>query len=57
MRSNLDERIDALRPGRSIEISRTDSGWCTAERTGDGRKVRFVRHTAAGWHVFKTCNY
>ena len=53
MKTNLDKRIDALKPGQSIEISRTETGRCTAERSGDGRKIRFVRHAGNGWHVFK----
>jgi hypothetical protein len=57
MRSNLDKRIDALRPGQSIEISRTETGRCTAERSGDGKTIRFVRHTTTGWTVFKTSAY
>ena len=57
MKSNLDKRIDALNPGQSIEISRTDTGWCTAERSGNGRTLRFVRHTATSFRVFKTCNF
>jgi len=57
MRSNLDKRIDALRPGQSIEISRTETGHCIAERSGDGKTIRFVRHTTTGWTVFKTSAY
>jgi len=57
MKANLDKRIDALNPGQSIEISRTETGHCTAERSGDGRTLRFVRHTDAGFQTFKTCNF
>ena len=57
MRSDLDKKIDALRPGQSIEISRTETGHGTAERSGNGKTIRFVRHTTTGWTVFKTSAY
>jgi len=53
----MDRRINALRPGQSIRISGDDDRWCTAERSGDGRTLRFVRHTATGFQVFKTCDF
>jgi hypothetical protein len=57
MKTNLDKRIDALRPGQIIEISKTGMGRCTVERSGDGSQLRFVRHTTNGWTVFKVCNF
>jgi len=57
MKTNLDKRIDALKPGQSIKISGDETRWCTAERSGDGRTLRFVRHTDAGFQTFKTCNF
>ena len=53
----MNRRINALRPGQSIRISADDARWCTAERSGDGRTLRFVRHTGNGSKVFKTCNF
>jgi len=57
MQSDLDKKLDALRPGQSIKISGNEKCWCTAERTGDGRTLCFVRHTDAGFDVFMTCNF
>ncbi len=57
MRSNLDKKIDALKPGQSIKISGDENRWCTAERSGDGKTLRFTRHTATSFQVFKTCTF
>ena len=43
-----DERIAALKPGASIELSRVRSTRVIAERTGDGKRVRIVREYLAG---------
>lgn len=55
--STLDQRIDALQPGQEIRISGDDTIWVTAERSGNGKLLRFVRHTANGFTVFKTCRF
>lgn len=61
MRTNqpnaLDARISALKPGQSVELSRTDSGHVTVERSGNGRQLRFVRHTPQGSKVFKVGSF
>lgn len=57
MMNKIDQRIDALNPGESIEISRTDAGWCMAERSGDGKTLRFVRHVGNTSTVFHTCAF
>jgi len=47
-----DEKIDALQPGATIELSRNDEGvQVIAERTGDGKRVRIVRIHADGEKV------
>jgi hypothetical protein len=44
-----DQKIDALKPGATIELSRNDAGTSViAERTGDGKRVRIVRIHADG---------
>jgi len=53
----MNHKINALRPGQSVEISRTENGYCTAERSGDGETLRYVRHTCDGFQVFKTCRF
>jgi len=55
--SSLDQRINRLAPGESLEIGGNGNVWTTAERTADGKKIRFVRHTASGFEVFKTANF
>ena len=54
MTSTLDQRINALRPGQEIRISGDTTIWVTAERSGDGKWVRFVRHTLNGFTVIRT---
>lgn len=46
-------KIQSLRPGRSIELSRTASGRVIAERSGDGRMLRIVRETSGGYEVIR----
>lgn len=55
--SALDQRLNALRPGQEIRISGDDTCWVTAERTGDGQWLRFVRHTLNGFIVFHTTRF
>lgn len=54
----LDQKINSLQAGESIEISRTDNDlYCTVERSGDGKVIRFVRHHGNTETVFKSMNY
>ncbi len=48
MANELDTRINAMLPGESIELSRTNEAACHAERSGDGSTLRFVRTKADG---------
>jgi hypothetical protein len=48
----MDKKINSLKPGQSIELSRNEFAWVTVERSGDGKRVRFVRHTENGFVVF-----
>lgn len=57
MKQTIDQRISKMKPGDSIEFSRVGSTYVTAERTGNGRKINFVRHTPTGWQVFKTSSF
>jgi hypothetical protein len=53
----VDQIIGNLEPGQEAEISRYGGVWCTVERSGDGRTLRFVRHTATGWEVYRVVRY
>lgn len=53
----LDQRINSLRPGHEIELSRSNGFWVTAERSGCGKWLRFVRHHANGFEVIKTSRF
>ena len=55
--SNLDKKINALKNGESIEISRTELGFVTVERSGDGQTLRFIRHTGNTSTVFHSCKF
>ena len=57
MTTTLDQQIDALKPGQEIRISGDDACWVTAERSGNGLLLRFVRHTPNGFKVFKTTQF
>ena len=57
MTTTLDQRFNALEPGQEIRISGDDALWVTAERSGDGQWLRFVRHTPHGFTVFKTTRF
>ena len=55
--TTLDQRINALKPGGEIRLSGDDATWVTAERSGDGQWLRFVRHNPNGFTVFKTTRF
>ncbi|MBZ5639174.1 MAG: hypothetical protein LAO51_10545 [Acidobacteriia bacterium] len=46
--ATTDEKIDALKPGRSIELTRVRNTRVIAERTGDGKRLRIVREYLEG---------
>ena len=48
----VDEIVNALRPGQSVELSRVGEVFVTVERTGNGQRVRFVRHSGNKTTVF-----
>ena len=50
----LDQRITDCPPGGTIRLGGDEHVWTTAERSGDGKTVRFIRHTPRGFEVFKT---
>lgn len=41
--SNLDAKINSLKSGGSFIISTDSNIICSVERSGDGKKLRFVR--------------
>ena len=57
MTTALDQRIDALQPGQEIYISGDDAIWVTAERSGNGQWLRYVRNTPKGFTVFKITRF
>jgi hypothetical protein len=57
MNTTLDQVIDALKPGQEIQVSGDSNLWVTAERSGNGQWLRFVRHTRNGFTVFKTTRF
>jgi len=57
MTTTLDQRINALKPGQDMRLSGDDAIWVTAERSGDGKWLRFVRHTLNGFTVFKASRF
>lgn len=55
--SNLDQQISALRPGQEMRLSGDETVWVTAERSGDGKWLRFVRNTRTGFTVFRQTRF
>lgn len=51
---NAKQKINSLKPGQEVRLSGDSSTWVTAERSGDGKTLRYVRHTANGCEVFRT---
>jgi len=52
------QKIRNLKSNESVEISRVSPDrYCTAERSGDGNRLRFVRHYADGFVVFQNVNF
>ena len=55
--SNIDKNIAKLAKGRTHIISDNNGIKFVAERSGDGETLRFVRITANGFEVVKTCKF
>ena len=57
--NSLDAKINQLQPGQEIEISRTEAAYCTAERSGDGKTLRYIRYTNGGntWSVYHKASF
>lgn len=53
----LDEIIQQLKKGQSIKISGNEINYCSVERSGDGKTLRFVRTLGNIITVFKTIKY
>ena len=51
--AELDSKIDRLTKGGRVQIGAATF----AERSGDGKTLRFVRETSSGFTVFKTCKF
>jgi len=51
---SLQDKINSLRPGQEIKISGDSKNFVTVERSGDGKTLRYVRHTPNGFKMFKT---
>ena len=47
-------KINQLRNGGRVVLSRTNGITVVAEKSGDGRWLRIVRETAAGFQVIRT---
>lgn len=55
--TELDKELNRLKKGQSIVISGDKEKWVTAERSGNGKILRFIRNTPNSFEVFKTCSY
>jgi hypothetical protein len=48
-------KINSLQPGQSVVISKNEIAECSAERSTDGKVIRFVRtHLNGSWSVYHT---
>lgn len=54
----MQELINNLKPGQSIETSSFNNIVCSCERSGDGKTLRFVRTFPNGsFEVFRKVNF
>ena len=54
---HIDEKINRLHPGQAFELSRSNGIVVTVERSGDGKRLRFVRQTKDGFQVFRDVEF
>lgn len=53
----MDAKINNLKAGESVKLGGNDICWTIAERSGDGKTLRFVRCAKNGFEVFKTVSF
>ena len=46
-------KVKTLKPGQQVELSNESGIRVVAERSGDGKRLRFVRETAKGFTVVR----
>ena len=56
-RNSTDKALDAIKPGHSIELSRSGEGWVIVDRSADGKTLRFYRCTATTQTLFHKAAY
>jgi hypothetical protein len=55
---DLESKISSLSPGQSVLMSELNDIICTAERSGDGQTLRFVRTYPDGsFEVYKVTKF
>lgn len=52
-----DQKINSLQPSGRVMISEGNGIKCFAERSGDGKTLRFVRESNGGFEVFHKTNF
>jgi hypothetical protein len=50
----MNSKIAALGNGQSLRLGGDAKCWTTVERSGNGKMIRFVRHTPTSFMVFRT---
>lgn len=56
--SNLDAKINSLKSGSSFIISTVSNIVCSVERSGDGKKLRFIRTFENGsFEIFQETSF
>lgn len=54
----LDTKLNNLKPGQTLILGDTSNEvWTTAERSGNGKRLVFVRHTESTYKVFKDVTF
>ncbi len=51
---NHSSLVSSLLPGQSVRIGGNASCWTTVERSGNGKTIRWVRHTPKGFSVYRS---
>ena len=54
----VQQKIDALKPGEQVVLTKTDAATCLAERSTCGTKIRFIReYPCSSWETIKTTQF
>jgi hypothetical protein len=58
MKLTLDQKINSLKKGEQLQIGKSDKVKTLAERSSDGKELRFIREFNNGsWEIYHRCRF